>query len=770
MKYLFWIIAPCLFIFGAFSVMQDTSGTGNELTENDSIPTRRQLRRSFFQKREVLVVYGAEDKKLTDKYKTLLEALSKTPQDDSWRSFAVQFKEASQITDTDIGHNIIYLVGTPKGNPILKRLTDNIPFQLNPDKIRFNQKEYTSDDTVLSISSYPNMENDTLPISILTGMDESKIYDFFENRVHEGGRSFFRQNMDYEIYQNSTRIVMGDFGLDWKLDRSSLFDFSSENELVHSTAHFDFIDHQNTLRPEAVLPLATKIEARTNFILDFFGSAKKLPKLTYHTYKSAEEKGLMTGNTSQAHMDTLENSVHTVINEKYIDNFIEKENALLIYHLAGSSNTIALERGLPIFFTNQWQRKGYRYWSAHLFNSGNALSLAELLDNEIVGIESALIIDCISASLVDFLLKTWGKETFLQQYSNWVPSQKEIKNLEPQWQAYLKNHVVKTDFEKKEIAKLPYLKGFNFAHEGYGIYNGYVSKKATESIKKQNEMGGNALALVPYTFMRDSKKPEPFRFSDSANDENDESLVHSAYEAKKLGMFTVLKPQVWVGGGSWPGDIEMSNEMDWNKFFNYYYRWIRHYAFLAEIHQMDALCLGVEFTKATLGHGDQWRKMIQKTRGLYHGKITYAANWGTEFENVDFWDELDFVGLNCYYPLSKEDSPTDDEMKAKFDTIKTKIKTVYEKFKKPIVFTEIGFRSINMPWKNPHAEGDESFNEEHQQRCYELVFEGIENEAWCQGILWWKFPSYLEYRGRENSAFTPNNKMTEKTVRKWFSK
>lgn len=511
-----------------------------------------------------------------------------------------------------------------------------MPFQLNLDKIRFNQKEYTSDDTVLSIGSYPNMENDTLPINVLTGMDESKIYDFFENRVKEGGRSFFRQNMDYEIYQNNTRIVMGDFGTDWKLDTSTLFDFSSGNDLVHRSTHFDFIDHQNALSPDTVLPLATKVEETTGSILGFFGKADQLPKMTYHTYKSAEEKGLMTGNTMQAHFDTSDNSVHTVINEKYRDNFIGKENALVVHHLLGASKSKALQRGLPIYFTDQWQRKGYRYWTTRLYQSGNALTLAELLDNELVDIESPLIIDCLSASLTGFLLETWGKETFLKKYPDWIPSKKEIQNLENGWQQFLFHNAKTIKLEEKDAISMPYLKGFNFAHEGYGIYNGYVSRKATESIKKQVQMGSNALALVPYTFMRDSKKTEPFRFSDSANDENDESLVHSAFEAKKLGMFTVLKPQVWVGGGSWPGDIEMSNEADWKDFFDQYYRWIRHYAFLAEIHDMDALCLGVEFTKATLGHGDAWRDIIRKTRGLYHGKLTYAANWGAEFENIDF--------------------------------------------------------------------------------------------------------------------------------------
>ena len=131
---------------------------------------------------------------------------------------------------------------------------------------------------------------------------------------------------------------------------------------------------------------------------------------------------------------------------------------------------------------------------------------------------------------------------------------------------------------------------------------------------------------------------------------------------------------------------------------------------------------------------------------------------------------MDFIGLNSYYPLSKKDNPTNEEMSLQFDTVKTKIKKVYDHFKKPIVFTEIGFRSIDAPWKNPHAEADDTINEEAQQRAYEVIFKGIENEPWCQGILWWKFPSYIEYRGEHNNAFTPNNKLAEETVRDWFTK
>ncbi len=735
---------------------------------NDSVPDRRQLRRNFFAKGAVMVVYGTKDADLARKYRTLMEELLKSSEADSWRNISLSFKDASMVDQKELNENVVFLVGTPKGNPFLKAYVGQLPLAFGENAFRFNNNEYDEGDETLSIAFYPNPQNDSLPISLLSGNNEEKVFNSFRRKVQVEGRSFFRQNMDYEIYRGTSRTVMGNFSPEWTLDPAAHFDFSKGNALILESEHYNFISHQNAILYKDVTPLAKNMELTTSEILNFFKINQKLPIFSYHIYNSAEEKGLMEGNTNQAHFDTLDNSIHTVINEKYTGNFIEKENALLIYRLIGHSKTKALERGLPVYFTKQWQRKGYSYWSARLFESGNSLSLSELLRNESLEFESPLIADCMSATFIGFLLDAWGKDKFLQRFTSWTPTDTEMRDMEIAWQNYLSKNAEAHPKKERVFTELPYQKGFNFAHEGYSIYNGYPGRKATQSLEKMRSLGSNAMAIVPYSFMRDKNRPMPFRFSDNPGTENDEGIIHSTSEAKKLGMTTLLKPQIFAGD-SWPGEVEMLNEQDWEAFFKYYHKWIRHYALLAEIHQMDALCVGVEFSKATLSREGDWRKIFRKLRGLYQGKLTYAANWGTEFEKVGFWDELDFIGLNCYYPLSKNEAPGKAELKANFDSIKTKIEKVYSRFNKPIVFTEIGFRSINSPWKSPHAEGDDSFNESHQQLCYEVVFEGIENEPWCGGILWWKFPSYLEYRGMENSAFTPNNKKAEATVKKWFS-
>ena len=767
------VIVLCIFVASSFTTTTKDTAAHQDIkiaqakTEVVSLPTRRQLRRSFFDKREILVIYGATDPTLHKKYKTLLDTINLLPQNGRRRNATIRYKSVVEVTEADIQDHILFLIGTPQEHELLKRFTAAMPIEVTNQGIGLSSKTYHTASDVLSVSFFPNPENNTLPFSFFTGNDANTLFEFFERRIHQSGASFFWQTMDYEFYRDTNRVILGNFNDQWELDTKTLFDYAEGNNIIAQSEHYTITTHQKELSQEHATLLISDLENTYQNIIDFTGSTNDIPKIAYHIYNTAEDKGLMLGNTQQAHIDINNTAVHTIINEQYQNNYIEKENALILHHAVGDSKSNAFSKGLAVYFTDQWQREGYPYWSARLFESGNTFSVKELFDNELIEKESPLLTECMTASFVAFLLEHWGKEVFLQRYNTWTPSEKDIRSLEPEWQRYLAKEASKYPKKKRVKPTIAYLKGFNFAHEGYSIYNGYLSKKATEAIVKQQDMGSNAMAIIPYSYIRMGNAPTYLSIGSRAGSENDQGVVHTAFEAKQLGMQSLLKPQVFFGN-SWPGALEYETEADWDAFFDYYYRWIRHYAFLAEIHQIDALCMGVEFAKATLSHGEQWKHMFQKARGLYQGNMTYAANWGEEFENVDFWNELDFIGINSYYPLSKNDAPTDAELKASFEEVKTKIKTVYQKYQKPIVFTEIGFRSIEAPWTNPHADGDTPFNEEHQQRCYEVIFEGIQNEPWCAGILWWKFPSYLEYRGTENTAFTPNNKATEATVRKWF--
>ena len=46
-----------------------------------------------------------------------------------------------------------------------------------------------------------------------------------------------------------------------------------------------------------------------------------------------------------------------------------------------------------------------------------------------------------------------------------------------------------------------------------------------------------------------------------------------------------------------------------------------------------------------------WRRLIGRARSVYGGPVTYGANFD-QFGEVGFWDALDALGVNAYFPLS----------------------------------------------------------------------------------------------------------------------
>ena len=53
--------------------------------------------------------------------------------------------------------------------------------------------------------------------------------------------------------------------------------------------------------------------------------------------------------------------------------------------------------------------------------------------------------------------------------------------------------------KKKSLERL---QGFNFAHEGYNVYNGYLGSEARKSIDEMHNTGSNTMAIIPYSVTR----------------------------------------------------------------------------------------------------------------------------------------------------------------------------------------------------------------------------------------------------------------------------
>ena len=298
-----------------------------------------------------------------------------------------------------------------------------------------------------------------------------------------------------------------------------------------------------------------------------------------------------------------------------------------------------------------------------------------------------------------------------------------------------------------------FFKGVNFTAERPAPYD---SDAAVETLGKLPEFGINAVALVPYAGAQLGSPELHFPLGM----ERDEGIRRISQAAHAAGLRVILKPQVWYRGG-YPGEQDLRTDEQLDAFFARYGELVAHYARLAEETDADLFCVGVEFSKLTR-HEQRWRELIRLARRHYSGPLTYAANFGEEFESVAFWDELDYVGLDNYYPLPDDLSTAASARR---------IETVYRRFGKPVIFTEVGFASYEgthqRPWED---EPGGAYSAEAQAAGYEAIFRGFHDKPWLQGMFWWKVGTNGMSRQGRNGAHAPWGRPARDVLKDWYLK
>ena len=730
---------------------------------NSITHSRQEILTRFSSERSLLVVYGAS----SEANKQSLDTALRRSSWGRWRTNLV-LKPVDEVTPSELSNSAVLLVGTPSANPYIQQLTANSPLKLNDNHFSFLEKEYHENHDVVNFL-YPNPRSPDRAMYVITGFDEAAIRDAVDNRL---------RNHDYQVLRSSQRIRIGNFSQQqqtlWQFDPSLDEDFEDEIVLVGTTDNFRFYAHRTSPDHSLLSEIILQREKNYERVYDFQGKNEGLEApITYMLYSSLEEKAVVTNSMEFAHVDKRTNTVHVAIQDGVRGDKVNKETLLLAHTMLGPSSHRVFEDGLGLMISEEWFGTSVDNWVSRISHAGFALSASTLLDNTSYQQSSALIREPLAAGLVSCLINEWGPDNFLSNFSTWQPTPHEMQIIEQVWSSCLeksKENFIKPVRLRKQNLHEGFQKGFNFAHEGYGIVDGYGSKSANAALSRLQEMGSNAISLIPYTGMRDAFNPVPFRFSNTVGDENDGAVAHAARYAQAMDFTVMLKPQIWIRG-SWPGDLDMQSDEDWEMFFEYYENWISHYAVLAELFEIDIFCIGTELTQATLKHEERWVDLANRIRSIYSGQLVYASNWGQEYENLKFWDAFDYIGLNSYYPLSDKENPTETELREGAQKVVERIHSVQKRFNKPLLLTEIGFPSTEKPWMSPWEENRQHPpNTEHQALCYQIMIETLASEKWLAGIYWWKWPSFLE-RGGENhrDRFTPNGKPAEHVVSKWFS-
>jgi len=106
---------------------------------------------------------------------------------------------------------------------------------------------------------------------------------------------------------------------------------------------------------------------------------------------------------------------------------------------------------------------------------------------------------------------------------------------------------------------------------------------------------------------------------------------------------------------------------------------------------------------ATYGHEAEWRAVIAAVRAVApNTKLFYGCNWYPNVTAVNFWDALDYIGVDAYYPLTDHINPTLEEVKAGWVPIMQTLAETSAKFDKKVIFAEVGYASFDQAPISPN--------------------------------------------------------------------
>ncbi|NHF60694.1 glycoside hydrolase [Flavobacteriaceae bacterium TP-CH-4] len=281
----------------------------------------------------------------------------------------------------------------------------------------------------------------------------------------------------------------------------------------------------------------------------------------------------------------------------------------------------------------------------------------------------------------------------------------------------------------------------------------------------------NHAAVMPFGFIRDISSPEIiFDTERQWFGETRKGAKQYISLLQKNGVKVMIKPQIWIWRGEFTGTLKMKSEEDWKTLEASYDQFILNYAELAQETKAELLCIGTELEQFVKNRPDYWKTLIKKIRKVYDGKLTYAANWD-EFPRTTFWEDLDFIGIDAYFPLSEEKTPTVEQLKKGWQPWKEKISQLAKTKNKPVLFTEFGYRSMDYTAKKPWLvdRNDENVNLEAQVNAKKAIFSEFWNEKWFAGGYVWKwFIQHDRSGGAEDNRFTPQNKPAQEVIREFY--
>ncbi|MBM3263985.1 MAG: hypothetical protein FJY97_11250 [candidate division Zixibacteria bacterium] len=285
------------------------------------------------------------------------------------------------------------------------------------------------------------------------------------------------------------------------------------------------------------------------------------------------------------------------------------------------------------------------------------------------------------------------------------------------------------------------------------------------------------IAQTPFGWMEHHRSPHiqlnpnPFLWGEA-----DEGLRVTTRMVHDMGIKVMLKPHIWLRrpvDEGWIGEIDFPTEEEWQQWEADYRTFILHYARLAQEENIEILCIATELSNPVRSRPVFWKTLIGEIRKTYSGKLTYAANWYRDYDETQIWADLDYIGINAYFPLTEKVRPSVEEISAGWTPLIDRIGQMSEQFGKPMLFTEVGYKNVEgttvRPWEWPRQMEGAVVDNTEQANAYEAMFQSFGRQDWFRGAFIWKWYPVRSRLAPDRVEFSPQNKQAEQTLKRWYS-
>jgi hypothetical protein len=328
-------------------------------------------------------------------------------------------------------------------------------------------------------------------------------------------------------------------------------------------------------------------------------------------------------------------------------------------------------------------------------------------------------------------------------------------------------------------------RGVAYAHI-HRLGHGYGSARSAATLTRLQGLRVDAVTLQPFGYQRKVTDdavmgypgiPGTTDFFKAGVDPSltDELLAAEIRRARQAGVHVIVKPHVWStdywDGKEWHGTIRQLDAAAHARWWKSYRAFALHYARVAQSAGAETYCIGTELVMMTLTHPREWRGLIKELRGVFSGTLTYAAHHHKEAFEIAFWDALDAVGVNAYFPLDAPAGAPVDKLVAAWAPHRGRLDALARRTGKPIVFTEVGYRPVAGNHVKPWDYKGKAYDPGAQAVAFEALFRALAGAPWWRGMYIWNVatdPSRSYESGGASHSFL--GLPAEETIRRWYGR